>query len=117
VSDETSAPGAGRRLARDLALYTVARLALLALIAALIVGIGRLAMIDVPLLVALLFALVIALPLSYVLFRKLRVRVNEDIAAVDAKRRHDKARLRAQLRGDVDPEPSPAADAEGGAAS
>lgn len=93
--------GARGKLARDLLLYTAARLLLLVAIAAVIVIAGQLFGVDVPTVVALLFALVIALPLSYVLFAKLRVRVNEGIAAVDAKRRQDKARLRARLRGDA----------------
>ena len=54
------------------------------------------------LLVALcaLFAVLIALPLSLVLFAKLRKKVNVDISAVDAKRRADKADLHAKLRGE-----------------
>lgn len=95
--------GVGARLARNLALYTLARLALVVVIAAAIIGVARLVSVDVPWLVAALFALIIAMPLSLTLFKKLRARVNEDIAVVDAKRRQDKAQLRARLRGDDDP--------------
>jgi hypothetical protein len=107
VSDVTpkspaeSDPPASRRLVRDLALYTVARLGLVALIAAAIVFGAKMAGVEVPILVALIFALLIALPLSLVLFSKLRRRVNEDIAVVDERRRRDKADLRAKLRGDA----------------
>ena len=94
-------PPASHRLARDLALYTVARLALVAVIAVAIVFGAKLAGVEVPILVALIFALLIALPLSLVLFAKLRRRVNEDIAVVDERRRRDKAELRAKLRGDA----------------
>ncbi|MCX4099286.1 DUF4229 domain-containing protein [Nocardia sp. alder85J] len=99
AADRATAP-AGRRLARNLALYTVARLALVVLIAAVIEGVGRLLKVDIPLIVALLFAVLVALPVSMVAFKRLRSRVNEDIAAVDEKRRTDKAQLRARLRGE-----------------
>jgi hypothetical protein len=94
--------GAGPRLARNLALYTLARLGLVVVIAAVIVGVAHLVSVDIPLIVAALFALIIAMPLSLTLFKKLRTRVNEDIAVVDEKRRHDKAQLRARLRGETD---------------
>ncbi|WP_433198682.1 DUF4229 domain-containing protein [Nocardia sp. CA-107356] len=95
--------GTGARLARNLALYTLARLGLVVVITAAIIGVARLVSVDIPLVVAALFALIIAMPLSLTLFKKLRARVNEDIAIVDAKRRQDKAQLRARLRGDDDP--------------
>jgi hypothetical protein len=56
--------------------------------------------VQIPVVVALLFALIVALPLSLVLFKRLRSRVNQDIAAVDEKRRTDKAQLRARMRGE-----------------
>jgi uncharacterized membrane protein len=87
-------------LVRNLALYTLARLGLVVVIAALIVGVAKLIGVDVPVIVAALFALIVAMPLSLTLFKKLRVKVNEDIAVVDARRRQDKAQLRARLRGD-----------------
>ncbi|WP_067506099.1 DUF4229 domain-containing protein [Nocardia puris] len=90
----------GRRLAINLALYTLARLVLVAIITALILGGARLIDVEVPLVVAALFALIIAMPLSLTLFKTLRVKVNEDIALVDERRRRDKAQLRARLRGE-----------------
>ncbi|MBF5001060.1 DUF4229 domain-containing protein [Nocardia sp. BSTN01] len=83
-----------------MALYTLARLALVAVIAAIILVVAHVVNVDIPLIVALLFALIVAMPLSLVLFKRLRARVNEDIAAVDEKRRNDKANLRARLRGE-----------------
>ena len=105
VSRDNSVPAnsavtPGGRLARDLALYTGARLGLVVVLAAVIFGGGKLFGVEIPLLVVLIFALVIALPLSLVMFAKLRRRVNESISAVDEKRRKDKAELRAKLRGD-----------------
>ncbi|MGW6423252.1 DUF4229 domain-containing protein [Nocardia sp. NPDC055053] len=94
--------GAGKRLVRNLALYTLARLGLVVVIAAVIVGVAKLIGVEVPIIVAALFALIVAMPLSLTLFKKLRTKVNEDIAIVDARRRQDKAQLRARLRGDDD---------------
>ncbi len=72
---------------------------------AVIVLAAKLVAVDIPLVVAALFALIIAMPLSLVLFKRLRVQVNEDIALVDERRRRDKAELRARLRGDQPPTP------------
>jgi len=102
--DDVPAAGAtgsaGRRLARNLALYTVARLALVAVIAVVIVVVARLLKVDIPGVVAVLFALIVAMPLSLLLFKRMRSRVNQDIAAVDEKRRTDKAQLRSRMRGE-----------------
>ncbi len=72
---------------------------------AVIVLAAKLVAVDIPLVVAALFALIIAMPLSLVLFKRLRVKVNEDIALVDERRRRDKAELRARLRGEQPPTP------------
>lgn len=94
--------GTGARLARNLVLYTLARLGLVVVITAAIMGVAQLVSVEIPLVVAALFALIIAMPLSLTVFKRLRARVNDDIATVDAKRRQDKAQLRARLRGDDD---------------
>lgn len=87
-------PSTGTSLARDVALYSVARLALVVAMALLLVLVG------VPLLVSILLALVVALPLSMVVFRSLRVRVAAGLAAAGERRRVERARLRSQLRGE-----------------
>ncbi|UFS94002.1 DUF4229 domain-containing protein [Nocardia huaxiensis] len=99
MSEPTQSNGAGRRLAKNLALYTVARLGLVAVIAAIIIGVAKLVSVTVPVIVALLFGLLIAMPLSLVLFKKLRTQVNRDIAAVDEKRRKDREQLMKRLQG------------------
>jgi Flp pilus assembly protein TadB len=86
----------GGGLSRALFVYTAARLALLAGIAALLV------LATVPLLVALLIAIVLSLSLSLVLFRRLRDRLTVELAAVRSRRRAERERLRASLRGDPD---------------
>lgn len=103
----------GRRLARNLALYTLARLVSVAILTAVIMAGAAVVSVEIPLVVAILFAIVIALPLSLTLFKGLRGKVNSDIAAVDEGRRRDKAQLRARLRGDTEtegPEDSPPAE-------
>ncbi len=87
-------PPTGAALVRDVALYSAARLALVAVMALLLVLAG------VPLLVAILLALVVALPLSMVLLRSLRVRVNAGMAEAGERRRTERDRLRNQLRGE-----------------
>lgn len=86
-------PPTGPALARDIVLYSVVRLALVALLAALLVLAG------VPLLVSVLLALVVSLPLSWVLLRPLRLRVAAGLSAAGARRRAERDRLREQLRG------------------
>ena len=89
-------PLSGSALARDVGLYSAARLVLVAVLALILVLAG------VPLLVAVLLALVVALPLSMVLFRSLRARVNAGMAAAGERRRSERDRLRNQLRGEQD---------------
>ncbi len=83
-----------------IALYTAARLALVVVIAALIFFVGRLVDVQVPLVVAAVFGVLIALPVGMVAFKSLRLRVNDQIARIDAARsaRHDE--LQSRLRGD-----------------
>jgi hypothetical protein len=98
VSDDRR-PGA--RLALDVVAYAVARLLLVAVLTAAILGGAHLLGVrDFPVVVALLFALVIALPLGIWLFAPLRRRATAGIAAVDERRRQDRASLQSRLRGD-----------------
>ncbi|WP_343287403.1 DUF4229 domain-containing protein [Gordonia sp. SID5947] len=89
-------------VALSLVLYTLARLALVVAVAAIIIGGGALAGVEVPLLVAAVFGVLIALPLGMVLFKSLRLRVNRQIAAVDAARRRRHDDLQSRLRGQAD---------------
>jgi xanthine/uracil permease len=99
VSEEQQSQGSAGSLALAVALYTVARLALVVVLAAIIWGIGKLAGVDVPILVAAVFGVLIALPLGMVVFKSLRLRVNEQIAAVDEQRRRRHDDLQTRLRG------------------
>ncbi len=93
--------GSSGRMVRDVVVYTVARLALVVALTAAIYYIARLIGIgEFPLVVALLFAIVIALPLGIWVLAPLRKRATASIALVDERRRHDREQLRARLRGD-----------------
>ena len=74
--------------------YTLARLCLVAAVAGLLVLAG------VPLLLAVLIGVIAALPLSWLLLRGLRVRMDAALTAVREKRSAQRAVLRARLRGD-----------------
>ena len=98
-ADPRAEPG----VAATLALYTLARIALLAVIA------GLLLLAGTPLLIALLVALIVALPLSMLVFRGLRTRLDVALAAARARRGEERAALRARLRGEPE---QPAGTAE-----
>jgi len=91
-------PAAPRRpgLPAVVARYTVARLGLLAVIAALLLLAG------VPLVISVLVGLIVALPLSMVLFQGLRIQLDAALAEVNERRSAERAALRARLRGDAD---------------
>jgi hypothetical protein len=94
----------GARLVVDVLVYTLARLILVLVLTAAIFGVGRLLGVrDFPLVVALLFAIVIALPLGIWLFAPLRRRATASIAVFDERRRKDRDQLRARLRGEEPP--------------
>jgi hypothetical protein len=85
--------------------YILARLLLVVVLTAVIFGAGHLlGLRDFPLVVALLFALVIALPLGIWIFAPLRRRATAGIAAFDERRRRDREQLQARLRGEEPPE-------------
>jgi len=86
-------------LATAVAGYALARVGLVAAITAV------LALAGVPVWVALLVALVAAMPLSMLMFPGLRRELNEALAVSGERRSAQKARLRAQLRGEDQPGP------------
>ena len=96
----------GSRLVLDLAVYVLARLLLVVALTAVIFGAGHLLGVrDFPLVVALLFAVVIALPVGIWVFAPLRRRATASIAVLDERRRRDREQLQARLRGEEPPSP------------
>jgi hypothetical protein len=89
-------PAARRRLAGIIAWYTAERLGLTAVLAALLA-------LFMPLLVALAFAIVLQMPLAFVLFRRTRERLGAALAVTNAQRRSERDRLRAALAGEAEP--------------
>jgi hypothetical protein len=79
-----------------LAVYTLLRLALVAVLTAVLT-------IFMPLIVGVLFAIIIQLPLSWLLFAGPRRRVNEAMARSAAQRRAERNRLQAALSGEQPP--------------
>ncbi|MGH3433582.1 MAG: DUF4229 domain-containing protein [Thermocrispum sp.] len=84
------------RFAVDLTLYLLARFGLTAAIAAALV-----LLVDAPVLVAALIGLVAGFPLALLLFRGLNARVTAGLATRGDRRKAERARLRAQLRGEA----------------
>ena len=87
----------GSRLVVDVLAYMLARLLLVAVLAAVIFGGAHLlGLREFPIVIALLFAIVIALPLGMWIFAPLRRRANASIAAIDERRREDREQLAGQ---------------------
>ena len=87
-------------LAGPLLIYTLLRLSLIVLLTA---GLS----LFMPLIVALLFAIIVQLPLAFVLFPGPRKRVNSALARASAHRRAERERLRAALAGQTPPPDRP----------
>ena len=100
-----AAGGTTGRMIADVVIYTVARLALVAVLtAAIFFGARWIGITEFPLVIAMLFAIVISLPLGIWLLAPLRRRATAGIAEVDERRRHDREQLQARLRGEDPPE-------------
>ena len=91
----TSAPS----LVGTLLAYALARLCIVAAVAGLLVLAG------VPLILAVLIGVIAALPLSWLLLRGLRVRMDTALTVVRERRSAQREVLRARLRGDDLPDP------------
>ena len=83
-----------------IALYSLERLGLTALLAFALAY-------FMPLLVALAFAVVLQMPLAFVLFRGTRDRLSAALAVANDRRRSDRDQLRAALAGDSDADQEP----------
>jgi hypothetical protein len=88
-------PEGPSHLARQLAVYTVLRLAL-------VIALTAVLAFFMPLIVALLFAIIVQLPLAWLLFSGPRARVNDAMAQASARRRAERARLQSALSGETD---------------
>jgi hypothetical protein len=95
--------GATGRVVRDVVIYTLARLLLvIALTAVIFYGAQLFGIREFPLVIAMLFGIVLALPLGFWLLAPLRRRATAGIADIDERRRTDRDDLQARLRGEQD---------------
>jgi hypothetical protein len=86
-------------------LYVAARLVLVVVLTAVIYGAGRLLGVqEFPVVIAILFALIIAMPLGIWLFGPLRRRATAGLEVATERRRRDREQLRARLRGEAPPD-------------
>lgn len=100
--DEGRAQGAGRRAVVDVLLYAAARLLLAVALAGAVYGVARLMGVSqFPIVVAALFALIIAMPLGIWLFGPLRRRATASLALAGERRRREREQLRARLHGEA----------------
>jgi hypothetical protein len=85
--------------------YAAARLLLVAVLSGVIYGIARLlGLTEFPVVVAVLFALIIGMPLGIWVFTPLRRRATAALAIAGERRRRERERLRARLRGEMPPD-------------
>ncbi|HEU4361941.1 MAG TPA: DUF4229 domain-containing protein [Mycobacterium sp.] len=98
------------RLARavlDVVVYTAARLLLVIVVSGVIYGLAWLLGVrEFPVIVAVLLALIVAMPLGMWVFSPLRRRATASLALAGERRRHDREQLQTRLRGDAPPEES-----------
>ena len=98
---ENQTGGATGRMMRDVVVYTLARLMLVIALTAVIFYAAHLFGIrEFPLVIAMLFAIILALPLGFWLLAPLRRRATAGIAEVDERRRIEREQLQARLRGE-----------------
>ncbi|MDF0531658.1 DUF4229 domain-containing protein [Tsukamurella sp. 8F] len=100
--DALAQEAAKRGLVRDVGLYTIYRIALVVVLAAILYAIGRMVTDQMPVIVAVLFAIVIALPVSMVTARGLRRRITGHAAVLGEARRDRRDAFRKRLQGRVD---------------
>ncbi len=105
--NSTGNPG-GSGVIADVVLYATARLLLVVALSAAIYGVARLlGVTEFPIVVAVLFALIIAMPLGIWLFTPLRRRATAALAVSGERRRREREQLRARLRGQAPPDETP----------
>lgn len=105
MSERLGGKTTGDRGLVDVVVYATARLLLVVVLSGAIYGVARLVGItEFPLVVAVLFALIIAMPLGIWLFSPLRRRATAALGVAGERRRREREQLRARLRGEAPPE-------------
>ncbi|OBK98362.1 hypothetical protein A5646_23500 [Mycobacterium sp. 1245499.0] len=102
AANEGAVPPAGNRVAGPVLAYMAARVLLAAALTGVIYGVARVAGISqFPIVVAVLFALIIAMPLGIWVFAPLRRRATAALAIAGERRRRERDLLQARLHGDA----------------
>jgi Protein of unknown function (DUF4229) len=102
ASDNGTGDRSGNRVVIDVLLYAVARLLLVFVLSGAIYAVARLlGLTQFPVVVAVLFALIIAMPLGIWLFGPLRRRATAALAIAGERRRREREQLQARLRGEA----------------
>lgn len=105
AADGAATPHPGSRVAVPVLAYLAARLLLAVALTGVIYGVARLAGIaEFPIVVAALFALIIAMPLGIWVFGPLRRRATAALAIAGERRRRERELLQARLHGDATPD-------------
>lgn len=105
AANEGTAQGAGNRVVVHVSVYMAARLLLAVVLTGVIYGVARLAGItQFPIVVAVLFALIIAMPMGIWVFAPLRRRATAALAVAGERRRRERELLQARLHGEAAPE-------------
>ncbi|OBI38608.1 DUF4229 domain-containing protein [Mycobacterium colombiense] len=105
ADDEGAAQRDGSRVAVHVGAYMAARVLLAVALTGVIYGVARLAGItQFPIVVAVLFALIIAMPLGIWVFAPLRRRATAALAIAGERRRRERELLQARLHGDAAPD-------------
>jgi len=103
-SDLSTGERTRNRVVVDVSLYAAARLVLVVALSGAIYGLARLLGItQFPIVVAVLFALIIAMPSGIWLFGPLRRRATASLAIAGERRRREREQLQARLRGEEAP--------------
>jgi hypothetical protein len=105
AANEDTAQHGGNRVAVHVAAYVMARVLLAVVLTGVIYGVARLAGVtQFPIVVAVLFALIIAMPLGMLVFAPLRRRATAALATAGERRRRERELLQARLHGEATPE-------------
>jgi hypothetical protein len=92
----------------DVLVYATARLLLVAVLSGVIYGVARLlGVAQFPIVVAVLFAFIIGMPLGIWVFTPLRRRATAALAIAGERRRREREKLQARLRGEAPPDEPP----------
>jgi len=111
VSEPSDNGTEGHRVVVDVMVYALARFLLVAALSAAIYGLARLiGVTQFPIVVAVLFAFIIGMPMGIWLFSPLRHRATAALAVVGERRREEREKLQARLRGETVREQAPDAE-------